>query len=89
MTTLAPPPSEELDARSYRRVHEGKLMLIDRGDARALSASDFFEFDSVGTHPTGLLVTGIFENDRRSHMRAGTVRDATSEEIAWRNAAQE
>ena len=86
MTTSLPPvPAEELDARAYRRAHERKLMIIDRGGTRQCSAADFFHLDSVGTHPTGLLVTGIFENDRRSHMRAETVRDANAEEIAWRD----
>jgi hypothetical protein len=37
----------------------------------------------VGTHPTGLLVTGLFDNDRRNHMAASAVRDASPDEIAW------
>jgi hypothetical protein len=44
-------------------------------------ASDFFKFDSVGTHPTGL-VTGIFEKDRRNHMMASRARAANEVEIA-------
>ena len=85
--TVAPtaPPSEQIDAVAYRRAHTGKLMIIRREEGRGPAAADFFHLDSVGTHPTGLLVTGIFENDRRSHMRASSVRDATEEEIAWLN----
>ena len=88
--TLAPtaPPPEEIDAVAYRRAHTGKLMIIERKERREPAAADFFHLDSVGTHPTGLLVTGIFENDRRSHMRASIVRDATEEEVAWRNHLQ-
>ncbi len=76
-------PSAALDATAYRRAHTGRLMIIQRAEGRALAASDFFQFDAVGTHPTGLFVTGLFENDRRSHMLASAVRDATPDEIAW------
>ncbi|MFL6530303.1 MAG: hypothetical protein ACJ8KX_07515 [Chthoniobacterales bacterium] len=82
------PVAEATNARDYFRAHSGKLMIIARNDDRERSASDFFYLDSVGTHPTGLLVTGTFENDRRSHMRAELVRDANEEEIAWRNNSQ-
>lgn len=86
MTALVlSPPAELLDARAYHRAHNGKLMIIQRTAERERSIDDFFYFDAVGTHPTGLLVTGMFENNRRKHMRAEMVRDAREEEIAWRN----
>ncbi len=84
----APPVPEEINARDYLRAHTGKLMIIERAAGRERTAADFFHLDSVGTHPTGLLVTGIFENNRRSHMMAKAVREANEEEIAWRNNSQ-
>ncbi len=78
---------EETNAVAYRRAHTGKLMIIRRAEDEPTVAADFFEFDSVGTHPSGLLVTGIFQNDRRSHMMASRVRDANDSEIAWRNSS--
>ena len=58
-------------------------MIVEPKSGRELSASDFFHLEDVGTHPTGLLVTGIFDDARRSHMLASSVRDATLDEIAW------
>jgi hypothetical protein len=80
--------SPGLDARSYRRVHAGKLMIIDRSADRERSARDFFHIEDVGTHPTGLLVTGIFDNNRRGHMLATSVREADADEIAWQAGLQ-
>ncbi len=77
------PRLKETPARAYYRAHVGKLMIIEPKAGRELSAGDFFHLDDVGTHPTGLLVTGIFQNDRRNHMMASIVRDATEEETAW------
>lgn len=74
---------QETPARAYRRAHEGKLMVVEPKSGREISASDFFHLDDVGTHPTGLFVTGLFDNDRRNHMLATAVRDATLDEIAW------
>ncbi len=76
--------SEEMDARGYQRAHSGKLMRITREEGRARDLADFFQFDSVGTHPTGLYVTGIFADGHRGHMRTSLVRDASEGEIAWR-----
>ena len=73
----------EMNARAYRRAHTGKLMVIERSEGRERSAADFFHIEDVGTHPTGLLVTGIFDNQRRAHMMATSVRDANAAEIAW------
>lgn len=88
--TLSPiaPLDEETNAVAYRRSHTGKLMIIRRAEGEPTVASDFFEFDSVGTHPSGLLVTGIFQNDRRSHMMASRVRAANEVEIAWRDSSR-
>ena len=83
ITTPPAPATEQLDARAYRRAHAGKLMIIDRSDGKERSARDFFHLEDVGTHPTGLLVTGIFENHRRAHMLASAVREANAAEIAW------
>ena len=80
---------EETNAVAYRRAHTGKLMIICRAEGEPMVASDFFQFDSVGTHPSGLLVTGIFQNDRRSHMMASRVRVANEVEIAWRDSSRQ
>ncbi len=87
LTPIAATP-EETNAKANRRAHAGKLMIIRRDEAKEPAAADFFELDSVGTHPTGLLVTGIFHNNRRSHMMASSVREANEAEIAWRNRAR-
>jgi hypothetical protein len=75
--------SSETPARAYRRAHAGKLMVVEPRAGRELSSGDFFHLDDVGTHPTGLFVTGLFDNARRNHMTASAVRDATDDEIAW------
>jgi hypothetical protein len=80
---------EETNAVAYRRAHAGKLMIIRRAEGEPLVASDFFQFDSVGTHPSGLLVTGIFQNNLRSHMMASQVRAANEAEIAWRDSSRQ
>ncbi|MEO8438957.1 MAG: hypothetical protein ABI540_01930 [Spartobacteria bacterium] len=83
---IVPPsalPAEKMDARAYSRAHEGKLMIIDRTDGRATATADFFHVESVGTHPTGLMVTGRFENDKNCHMMASAVREANPSEIEW------
>ena len=82
-TSLATPPAENINARAYLRAHTGKLMIIERSEGRERSAADFFHIEDVGTHPSGLLVTGIFENQRRAHMMAASVREANAAEIAW------
>jgi hypothetical protein len=73
----------ETPARAYYRAHAGKLMVCESRAGRELSAGDFFHLQEVGTHPTGLLVTGLFDHDRRNHMMASAVRDASPDEIAW------
>ena len=75
--------SSETPARAYRRAHAGKLMVVEPRSGRELSSGDFFRLEDVSTHPTGLFVTGLFDNARRNHMMASAVRDASSDEIAW------
>ena len=82
---VIPEPSTALNARGYLRAHTGKLMIIHRAEGHARSSRDFFRIEDVGTHPTGLLVTGIFENERRGHMMATSVREANAAEIAWQS----
>ena len=77
--------SPETSARAYHRAHAGKLMIVEPKTGRELCAGDFFLFEDVGTHTTGLYVTGLFENSRRNHMMALAVRDATPAEIAQHN----
>jgi hypothetical protein len=82
--TLEIPSPEKGTARDYERAYAGKVMIIQRDDDVPLAMGDFFELDGVGTHPTGLIVTGLFENGRRSHMMAAAVRVANRAEIEWR-----
>ncbi len=56
-------------------------MTINRENGRKLSYDDFFYFDDVGTHPSGLMVTGIFSDKTRRHMQATIVRDTTEAEM--------
>jgi hypothetical protein len=85
VATLSP---EKITARDYERAFAGKVMIIQRSDGAPLVTSDFFELDGVGTHPTGLIVTGLFENGRRSHMMASAVRVANRAELEWRRASR-
>jgi hypothetical protein len=82
------PSAEKITARDYERTHAGKVMIIQRNDGTPLVTSDFFELDGVGTHPTGLIVTGLFEGGRRSHMMATAVRVANPAEIEWQRAGR-
>ena len=82
-------PLAEMDARAYTRAHAGKLMIIHRNGKRPCATEDFFRFESAGTHPTGLFVTGVFGDSQRRHMLSSAVREATAEEIEWRNSAAE
>jgi hypothetical protein len=82
------PLVREITARDYGHAFSGKVMVIDRKKGAPLVTSDFFQLDDVGTHPSGLIVTGLFENGRRSHMMASAVRLATWDEIEWRRASQ-
>jgi hypothetical protein len=61
--------------------------VVEPSSGREISAGDFFHLEEVGTHPTGLFVTGIFDNARRNHMLASAVRDASPDEIARHESA--
>ena len=89
MTTPLSPAEEISPARAYQRAHAGQLMIIQRKEGRELDVADFFRFDAVGTHPTGLIVTGVFQDMHRAHMMATGVREANSAEVAWLTAATE
>ncbi len=70
-------------AALYQRAHAGKLMIMEPKAARAPVASDFFHIESVGTHPTGLVVTGRFTSSGAiSSMMESSVREANEAEIA-------
>ena len=90
-TPLSPSPEAQAvsPARAYRLAHAGRLMIIQRKEGRELDVADFFRFDGVGTHPTGLIVTGVFQDMHRAHMMATGVREANAEEVAWLTAATE
>jgi hypothetical protein len=75
-------PATPTPAAVYRRAHSGKLMVIEPPAGRKPLAGDFFHFDSVGSHPSGLLVTGIFAEGRVASMMASSVREANQSEIA-------
>jgi hypothetical protein len=83
LPSAVPPVPEITPARAYGRAHAGKLMVVEAKEGKVLATRDFFQFDQVGTHPTGLIVTGIFQDSHRAHMMAATVRDANAAEIAW------
>ena len=82
------PPAEALNAVAYRRAHVGKLMVVERKKGQEPLTARLFRVDAVETHPTGLVVTGIFNDARRGHMMASAVREASEAEIAWRNSKE-
>jgi hypothetical protein len=59
-------------------------MVVHHDGKRPCVALDFFQFESAGTHPTGLFVTGMFDDSQRRHMLATAVREATAAETEWR-----
>jgi hypothetical protein len=76
-------------AQTYSRAHAGKLMVVQPTTDRLPVGADFFHLESVGTHPTGLFVTGKFAGGRSENMRASAVREASEEEIASLRAGSE
>ena len=76
-------------AQTYSRAHAGKLMVVQPTTDRQPVGADFFHLESVGTHPTGLFVTGKFAGGRSKSMRASAVREANQEEIASLRAGSE
>ncbi len=89
MTTHSDATGTLTPAQTYRRAHEGKLMVIQPTTDRQPEGADFFYLESVGTHPTGLFVTGKFAGGRIKSMRVSTVRQANMEEIASLRAGSE
>lgn len=88
--SAAPPVANTTTpARAYERAHAGKLMIIQRKEGQEPATADFFQFDAVGTHPTGLIVTGVFQDSHRAHMMAAGVREASAAEIAWLTTANQ
>ena len=69
-------------AQTYCRAHTGKLMVVQPAGDQPPMGADFFHLESVGTHPSGLFVTGKFAGGRIESMRASTVREASEAEIA-------
>ena len=84
-----PTDSDTLDTRTakeYMLEHRDKIMVLKRADGVAPLGTDFFTVQSVGTHPSGLVVTAIFEHNRRQHLRPADIRRATDSEIAGQKA---
>jgi hypothetical protein len=77
--------SETRNAKDYYRDHRDKLMVVCGAEGQALEGRDFFMVESVGTLPNGLLITGLFDHNRRERLRSHSVRMATEQEIASRH----
>jgi len=59
-------------------------MVLQRAEGQPPRSEDFFQVESVGSHPSGLIVTGVFEHNRRQNLRPMDIRRATEVEIASR-----
>ncbi len=77
--------TETRTAKDYYQDHRGRVMVVCAKEGQALESRHFFVVESVGTLPNGLLVTGLFEHNRRDRFRSHEVRLATESEIASRN----
>lgn len=77
--------AETRTAKDYYREHRDRVMVVCRKEGQAPESRHFFLMESVGTLPNGLLVSGVFENNRRERLRSHDVRLATEWEIASRN----
>ena len=62
--------------------HRGKMMVLQKAEGQVPVSSDFFLVESVGSHPSGLVITGVFEHNRRQRLRTSEMRRATEWEIA-------
>jgi hypothetical protein len=71
-------------AQDYLFEHRDKVMVLRKTDGVPLRSEDFFLVESVGSHPSGLIVTGLFEHNRRQTLRPIQIRRATELEIASR-----
>jgi hypothetical protein len=72
-------------AREYLAEHRGKVMVLNKTEGQPLRSEDFFLVESVGSHPTGLVITGIFKHSRRQRLRVKQFRLATELEVASNN----
>jgi hypothetical protein len=77
--------SETRTAREYYQDHRDRVMVVCGKEGQPLESRHFFTVESVGTLPNGLLITGVFENNRRERLRSHEVRLATEGEIATRH----
>ena len=57
-------------------------MVVQRAEGLPPRSEDFFQVESVGSHPSGLIITGVFEHNRRQNLRPMDIRRATELEIA-------
>jgi hypothetical protein len=73
-------------AKEYMAEHRGKIMVLQKAEGVAPLSTDFFTVESVGTHPSGLIVTAVFEHHRRQRLRPAEIRVATDLEIAAQKA---
>ena len=80
--TSASDPSETATAKEYMLEHRGKVMVLQKAEGIVPQSTDFFTVESVGTHPSGLIITAVFEHNRRQRLRPAEVRRATELEIA-------
>jgi hypothetical protein len=81
-TTPGRETSETATAKEYMTEHRGKIMVLQRAEGMVPQSTDFFTVESVGTHPSGLIITAVFEHNRRQRLRPAEVREATESEIA-------
>jgi hypothetical protein len=63
-------------------------MVVQRAEGQPPRSEDFFQVESVGSHPSGLIITGVFERNRRQNLRPMDIRRATESEIAALNVLQ-
>jgi len=84
-TNPASESSETRTAKDYYRDHRDKVMVVCGKEGHVLESRDFFLIESVGTLAGGLLITGLFDHQRRERLRSHNVRLATEGEIASRN----
>lgn len=77
---------ETRTAQQYYRDHRDRVMVICPKEGVTLESRHFFTVESVGTLEDGLLVSGLFEHNRRERLRSQNVRLATEQEIAARDA---
>ena len=83
-TTPVSESSETRTAKDYYRDHRDKVMVVCGKEGQPLQGCDFFVVESVGTIAGGLLITGMFDGNRRERLRSHLARLATEQELAAR-----